>query len=223
MIRNRLTSVQRMEVTDQRIGENDVLTNVLQTDIDTLRRTLEEVDSESFYNIVDALIDANKIYIMGIRSAESLASFMSYYFTHIFEDVRNVDTSSTSIIFEQLMRIKPEDIFIGITFSRYSRRTYKAAAFAKAQGSTVVAITDSLAAPICRVSDYVLVAKNDMTSFVDSLVAPLSLINALIVAIGLERKDEIRETYEALETIWEEYSVYEKDDDTYLPMESDET
>jgi len=210
MIRNRLTSVQRMEVSDERIGSGDVLAKVLQTDIDTIKSTMDELDAAQFYKAVDDIVAANKIYIMGIRSAASLASFMNFYFTHIFDNVRNVDTSSTSTIFEQLMRIGKDDVFIGITFSRYSRRTFKAAAFAKSRGARVIAITDSLYAPISEVADHVLVAKSDMASFVDSLVAPLSLINALIVAIGLQKKDEIRDIYCQLEQIWDEYNVYEK-------------
>jgi len=210
MTRSRLTSVQRMEVSDERIGSGDVLTKVLQTDIDAIRLTLDELDKSRFYAAVADIIAAKKIYIMGIRSAAALAAFMEHYFTHIFENVRNVNTTSTSVIFEQLMRIGPGDLFIGITFSRYSQRTFKAADFAKSRGAKVLAITDSLSAPISGVADHVLVAKSDMASFVDSLVAPLSVINALIVAIGLEKKDEIRDTYDKLERIWDEYNVYEK-------------
>lgn len=210
MIRNRLTSVQRMEVANQRIGSADVLAKVLQTDIEAIKQTLELTDKATFHSAVADIIGANKIYILGIRSAAALAGFMGFYFTHIFEDVRNIDTASTSIIFEQMMRIGPGDVFIGITFSRYSRRTYNAAAFAKSSGAKVIAITDSLSAPISEVADYILVAKSDMASFVDSLVAPLSVINALIVAIGLEKSEEISASYEKLESIWDEYNVYEK-------------
>ena len=133
MIRNRLTSVQRMEVSDERIGSGDVLAKVLQTDIDTIRMTLDELDKKQFYAAVDDIVSAKKIYLMGIRSAAALAEFMDFYFMHIFENVRNVNTASTSIIFEQLMRIGPDDVFLGITFSRYSRRTFKAASFAKSR------------------------------------------------------------------------------------------
>lgn len=213
MIRNRLTSVQRMEVTNQRLEGSDVLSKVLQTDIETIKHTLEEIDRPMFDRAVNDIIGAKKIYIMGIRSAAALAGFMNYYFTHIFEDVRYIDTSSTSIIFEQIMRISTDDVFIGITFSRYSKRTLKAAEFAKANGAKVIAITDSLSAPIAQIADAILVAKSDMASFVDSLVAPLSVINALIVAIGLEKKEEVTGIYYKLEKIWEEYSVYEKDND----------
>lgn len=213
MIRNRLTSVQRMEVASQRLGGSDPLTKVLQTDMETIKRTLEEVDRATFDLAVRHIIGARKIYIMGVRSAAALAGFINYYFTHIFENVLNIDTSSTSMIFEQIMRINQEDVFIGLTFSRYSKRTYKAAEYAKSTGAKVIAVTDSMFAPISRVSDCVLVAKSDMASFVDSLVAPLSLINALIVSIGLEKSEEIAAIYQKLEQIWDEYNVYEKDHD----------
>lgn len=210
MIRNRLTSIQRMEVTNTRLWGSDVLAKVLRMDMDTIRRTVEETDKEAFYEAVAQIMDAEKIYIMGIRSAAALAGFLAYYFTHIFDDVRNVDTASTSVIFEQMLRIGPGDVFIGITFPRYSKRTLKAASFAKSSGAKVVAVTDSTSSPIAQIADYVLVAKSDIASFVDSLVAPLSLINALIVAIGLEKREEIAETYARLENIWDEYDVYEK-------------
>ena len=220
VVRNRLTSVQRMEASDVRIGSADVFDKVLQTDIDAIRTTLDELDKSRFYAAVADTISARKIYIMGIRSAAALAAFMDFYFMHIFENVRNVNTASTSIIFEQLMRIGPGDLFIGITFSRYSRRTFTAANFAKRQGAKVIAITDSLSAPISGVADHVLVSKSDMASFVDSLVAPLSVINALIVAIGLEKKAEIRDTYHRLESIWDEYNVYEKGEENLRESDS---
>jgi len=212
MIRTRLTSMQRMEVTNQRIGDSDVLTKVLQADMDLIKKTLEEVRQEDFNKAVESLIGARRIYIIGVRSAAALAGFVSFYFNHIFEDVRSVDTASTSVMFEQMMRIGPEDVFLGITFSRYSRRTLKAASFAKDKGATVVAITDSPSAPIAAAADHILVAKSDMAGIVDSLVAPFSLVNAMIVAIGIEKKEEIAKTYASLEKIWDEYNVYEKGD-----------
>jgi len=210
MIRNHLTSMQRMEVTNQRIGDADVLTKVFQADMDMLKKTMEETDREVVAQVVNTLIAARRIYVMGVRSAQALASFTSFYFNHIFEDVRNVDTSSTSAIFEQMLRVSSGDVFLGITFSRYSRRTLKAAKFAKDNGAKVIAITDSSAAPIAEIANHVLVAKSDMAGFVDSLVAPLSMINALIMAIGIQKKDEIARTYAKLESIWDEYNVYEK-------------
>ena len=213
MIRNKLTAVQRMEVLGDRLGNSDLLSKVLQTDIDSIKKTLEEVDGAAFEAAVADIISARKIYIIGIRSAAALSSFMNFYFTHIFDNVRNIDTASTSGIFEQLLRVGEGDVFIGVTFSRYSKRTLKAASFAKASGAKVIAITDSLGAPIAGVADHVLVAKSDMASFVDSLVAPLSLINALIVAIGVAKKEEISDTYEKLESIWAEYNVYQTDEE----------
>lgn len=212
MIRNRLTSVQRMEVANDRFGGSDVLQKVLQTDMDTIKKTLEETDGAAFEAAVSDIIAARRIYIIGIRSSAALAAFLGHYFTQMFPDARNVDTASTSGIFEQLLRVGREDVLLCITFSRYSRRTLKAAEFAKSRGARVVAITDSLQAPVAQVADEVLVAKSDMASFVDSLVAPLSLINALIVAIGLQKQEELSETYARLESIWDEYNVYDKGD-----------
>ena len=212
MIRHQLTAVQRMEVTNDRLGNADVLQKVLQTDLDSIKRTLETIDRATFENVIRTIIDARKIYIIGVRSASALANFLNFYFVHIFGDVINIDTASTSVIFEQLLRVGPGDVFIGLTFSRYSSRTYKAATFAKQNGATVIAITDSKQAPICRVADHIMAAKSDMASFVDSLVAPMSLVNALIVAIGLEKKEEISKIYARLETIWDEYDVYQKED-----------
>lgn len=221
MIRNKLTSVQRMEVANERLGGADVLTKVLQTDIDTVRHTLEHIDKKEFADAVKTIIAAKKVFLMGVRSASALAAFMNFYFTHIFDDSRNIDTASTSVIFEQLLRIGEGDVFIAITFSRYSRRTLKAAEFAKNSGAKVIAITDSMSAPIAAVADNVLLAQSDMASFVDSLVAPLSVINALIVAIGQEKSDEITKTYARLEEIWDEYNVYEKGEGNADNGESD--
>lgn len=210
IIRNRLTSVQRMAVTHEKLAGKDVLTKILHADADAIKRTLEITDRAVFAAAVADIIAANKIYIMGVRSSSALAGFLSYYFRHIFDDARNIDTASTSMIFEQLMRIGPGDVFIAITFSRYSRRTCMAADFARMRGAKLITITDSLVAPAAEIADHVIVARSDMASFVDSLVAPLSVINALIVAIGLEKSTEVEANYIMLEQIWDEYSVYEK-------------
>lgn len=210
LIRNRLTSVQRMEVTSDQLGEDNVLHKVLNLDIEKIRRTMEKISVEDFKKAVDTIVSAKNIYILGVRSASALSGFMSFYFNQIFDSVRLVNTTSTSEMFEQIMRIKQGDVFIGITFPRYSKRTVNAAAFAKQNSAKVIAITDSEASPIAEVADHLLLARSDMASFVDSLVAPLSMINALIVAIGLRKKDEISVTYERLEKIWDEYNVYEK-------------
>lgn len=210
LIRNRLTSVQRMEVTSDQLGEGNILHKVLNMDIERIRRTMEKASIEDFEQAVNTIIHAKNIYILGVRSASALSGFMSFYFNQIFDSVRLVNTTSTSEMFEQIMRIKEGDVFIGITFPRYSKRTVNAASFAKQSGAKVVAITDSNLSPIAEMADHLLLARSDMASFVDSLVAPLSVINALIVAIGIRKKDEISSTYERLEQIWDEYNVYEK-------------
>lgn len=213
MIRNRLTTVQRIEITSDRMSNADVLTKILNMDIEKIRRTLEDTSSEEFNKVADTIVSARHIYILGVRSSASLASFLSFYFYKIFDNVRNVATSSTSEVFEQIMNIGEGDVFIAITFPRYSKRTIKAAKYAHDKGATVIAFTDSHSAPIIEYSDRILLARSDMASFADSLVAPLSLINALIVAIGIRRRNEISATFSQLERIWSEYEVYEKSDD----------
>ena len=154
--------------------------------------------------------EAKSIYIIGVRSSSALAQFLSFYFNHIFPNVRLINTTSRSEMFEQIMRIGPEDVFIGISFPRYSKRTVQASHFAARSGAKVIALTDSNQSPLAENADYVLMARSDMVSFIDSLVAPLSLINALIVAVGMKKHDEIARTYDRLEQIWDEYEVYEK-------------
>ena len=210
MIRSKLTTIQRIEITNDRIGESDLLEKVLNSDIDKIKHTLEEIDRTSFENAVDHLIGADMIYIIGMRSSSSLASFMYHYLNLVFPHVRLVRTTSGSEIFEQLLRINNKDAIVGISFPRYSKRIINALGYAKKQGAKVISITDSAASPIAANADDLLLAKSDMASFVDSLVAPLSIINALIVAIGRKKQDEIAETFGKLERIWDEYDVYEK-------------
>ncbi len=214
MIRNKLTSVQRIEVSKHRIGDQDVMSMVMQSDIEKIRITLEDTDRESFNRAVEAIASAKRIYILGVRSASALANFMSFYFSYIFDNVVNVDTAAIGEVFEQVMRIDPEDVFIGLSFPRYSRRTVKAMQFAKNQGATAIAITDSATSPLAGIADVSLLAKSDMASFVDSLVAPLSLINALIVAVSRKNGDQLEATFNKLEQIWEEYEVYERTNPT---------
>lgn len=213
MIRNKLTTVQRIEIASDRMANSDVLTKVLNMDIEKIRRTLEDTSVDEFNKVADAIVGAKHIYILGVRSSASLASFISFYFYKIFDNVRNIATSSTSEVFEQIMNIDEGDVFIAITFPRYSKRTIKAAKYAHDKGATVIALTDSHSAPVIEYSDRILLARSDMASFADSLVAPLSLINALIVAIGIRRRSEISATFSQLERIWDEYEVYEKSDD----------
>ena len=213
MIRNKLTSVQRMEVAGDRMGGRDVLQTVLHADMDMIRLTFDEIDRDAFQGAVDALTAAKRIYLLGVRSSSALANFLGFYFNLLFENVTLVHTNSVSEIFEQVLRIGPGDVLLGISFPRYSKRTLSAMQYARDRGARVIALTDSQLSPLARVADHVLLARSDMASFVDSLVAPLSVINALIVAVGMSRRDEIEQTFNKLERIWEEYDVYEKPED----------
>ena len=210
MIRNRLTSVQRIEVSNDRIGDQDLLSSVLQSDIEKIRLTLEEVDRQSFDRAVDAIVSARKIYIMGVRSSASLATFLSFYFNLIFDNVISVAANTASEVFETMLRVGAEDVVIGVSFPRYSSRTVQAMNFARDRGATTIAITDSEASPLAPISNYTLKARSDMASFVDSLVAPLSLVNALLVAVSRKKNDDLAHTFQTLEDIWAEYGVYEK-------------
>ena len=210
LIQNKLTAVQRMEITNEQIGNEDVLQKVLNLDIEKIRRTLEETSPESFSSAVEAITKARRVYIIGVRSAASLAQFMSFYCNLILRDVKLVSTSSVSEMFEQILRIGENDVLVAISFPRYSRRTIQATQYASKKGAKVIAITDSRTSPLVEKATSVLLARSDMVSFVDSLAAPLSLINALIVAVGLSKREEISETFARLEQIWAEYDVYEK-------------
>ena len=213
LIRNKLTAVQRMAVTSDRIGNTDVLSQVLGSDIDKIRKTLEETSTEDFYGSVEEIVQAKTLYLLGIRSAAAIAQFMNFYLNLILPNVKLISANTASEMFEQLLRIGPGDILLSASFPRYSSRTTKAMLYAKSRGAKTIALTDSHSAPMARYADYVLLAQSDMASFVDSLVAPLSLVNALIVAVGLRRKDEVEKTFTELEHIWDLYEVYEKTED----------
>ena len=217
-MRNKLTAVQRIEVMNDRITRDDVLERVLSLDIEKIRRTLEETSTEDFNRAVDMITSCNTIYILAARSTAPLASFMSYYFNLIFPKVRLVHNSSTSEMFEQIMHIDENDVLIGISFPRYSKQTVKGLQFAKSKGTHVIALTDSISSPLAQFADTLLLAHSDMASFVDSLVAPLSLINALIVAVSITDIDRVSKNFESLEQIWEEYEVYEKSDNSSEPL-----
>ena len=212
MIRNKLTSIQRIEVSNDRFGNQDILSMVMQSDIEKIRMTLEETDRDSFAAAVDAIVSARRIYLLGVRSATAIASFLGFYFNLIFPDVVLMQVTAVSEVFEQMLHIGPEDVIIGISFPRYSRRTVKAMEFARDRHATVIAITDSQASPLAPIADHTLMAKSDMASFVDSLVAPLSLVNALIVALGRRMDNDLSATFGQLEQIWDEYQIYAKAD-----------
>ena len=209
IIRNRLTSFQRIEVTNSLIGEGNVLDKVLLSDAEKLRRTMEEIDHRSFEEAVDRIVAANTIYIIGVRSSSALAGFLNYNFRMIFDHVKFVQTTSGSEMFEQIMRIREGDVMIAISFPRYSTRIINAVEYARSKNADVVALTDSKLSPIAAHANQLLIAQSDMASFVDSLVAPLSIINAMVAAVARKKQDELTERLRALEEVWEQYDVYD--------------
>lgn len=210
MVMNRLTSVQRIEVANDRIGNQDVLTKVIQADADKLRQTAETVSREHFRLAVNAIQSARRIYVLGVRSAAPLANFAGYYLNYMFEDVRIITVSGAGEMFESLVNVTPEDVVLAFSFPRYSSATLKAVQYCRGLGATVIGITNSNVSPLAQNSDYVLIAKSDMVSLVDSLVAPLSVVNALLVALVSAREAEVQKSLETLERVWEEYNIYEK-------------
>ncbi|MGN0538625.1 MAG: MurR/RpiR family transcriptional regulator [Candidatus Fimenecus sp.] len=212
MIKSKLTAVQRMEVSSTLIGEHGAIQKVLTGDMELIRDTLENVSESEFSKAVETINNAKRIYILGVRSSAALASFLYFYFNPVFENVVLVDTSSASEMFEQMFRISEDDVCVAISFPRYSKQTINALRFINDRGTKIIALTDSADSPIAEYADTLLVAKSDMVSVVDSLVAPLSLINALIVAVTFSRRDEVYNNFNKLESIWDEYQVYDKSD-----------
>lgn len=209
LVKSRLTAMQRLEVTTDRLSMQHILKSVLQTDEEKIRYTREQIDEVAFDQAVEKILKAKTIYILGVRSSAGLAQFLGFYFNIIFDNIKLVSTNSASEMFEVIHRISEKDVIIGISFPRYSKRVLKALEFAKNKEAKVIAITDSYISPLSSYSDYTLVGRSEMISFVDSLVAPLSIINALIVAVSLKKKDEIAANLDHLEKIWVEYEVYD--------------
>lgn len=205
-----LTAAQRMAVADSTYDKKRVLERVLQADADKLRYTLDAIDREAFYAAVEKIVSARNIYILGVRSAAALADFLTFNFRMMFDNVRAVEGTTGTEIFEQLLGIGKEDVLIAISFPRYSKRTVRAVEFAHRAGANVVALTDSATSPLAADCDQLLTARSDMASFVDSLVAPLSIINAMVTAVSMEKHDEVSARLHRLETIWDEYDVYDK-------------
>jgi DNA-binding MurR/RpiR family transcriptional regulator len=210
IVRTKLTSFQRIEVTNNLIGDGDVLTKVLGSDQDKIKRTLEEIDRAAFEEAVKRLVKADNIYVLGMRSSAMLASFFAHNLGMVFDRVKLVQTGSGSEMFEQIMNIGEGDVMIAISFPRYSKKLINGVNYAKHRGANIIAITDSTMSPIAPQASQLLLARSDMASFVDSLVAPLSIINAMIVAVSRAKQDELTERLRKLEDIWDEYDVYDK-------------
>ncbi|WP_073004976.1 MurR/RpiR family transcriptional regulator [Clostridium amylolyticum] len=213
LIKNKLTTVQRLELSNDYISEENALKGVLKADMENIRATLEKINQKTFEEVVNEILKAKRIYIIGLRSSTALADFLGFYLNVILDNVKVVGYG-ISDIFEQMISVGEGDLVIGIGFPRYAVKTIQALEFAHKRNASVVAITDSLLSPLAGKADHTLIAQSNMASFVDSLVAPLSVINALIIAVGLMEKDKIASTFNSLEDIWEEYQIY-----SYKPLE----
>lgn len=207
LIRNKLTTVQRIELSNDYMTQENALKGVLKADMENIKATLENINYQTFEDIVNSLFKARKIYIIGLRDSSALSEFLAFYLNLILDNVKVV-AYGVSDIFEQMLNVDEQDIVIGIGFPRYTTRTIEALSFAKSKNANIVVITDSLLSPLASKADYTLIAQSNMTSFVDSLVAPLSVINALIIAVGLREKEKISTKFSTLESIWKEYKVY---------------
>ncbi len=210
MVVNRLTSVQRMGAMDDRLGNQDVLSMVIQSDVDKLRQTDEMVSRQDFHAAVDAILNARRVFVLGVRSAAPLANFLGYYLRQMLDTVHIITSSGTSAVFEQVISADERDAVVAFSFPRYSTSTAQGAQYCRSKGTKVIGITDSLDSPLGRNCDHVLLAKSDMISLVDSLTAPLSICNALTVAIAAKRGRSLEKRFSELETLWEKYNVYEK-------------
>ena len=211
IVRTRLTTFQRMEVTNSLIGDGDVLTKVLMSDVEKIKRTLEEIDRTDFERAVEKIMNARNIYILGMGSASVLARALNINLRMMFDNVRFILATSASEIYEQIMSVGEGDVVVALSFPRYSKKVVGAVSFARNSGADVIAITDSPVSPIATRSNITLYAKSDMASFADSLAAPLSVINAIVVAIARQMQDELTVRLRQLESIWEEYNVYDTD------------
>lgn len=210
IVMNRLTAVQRIGVASDRIGKQDVLTSVLQSDMEKLRQTAEAISRKDFHAAVDKIMKARRVFVVGARSAAPLASFLGYYLNLMLDTVHIVTASGISATLEQLISVNEEDVVVAFSFPRYSTSTADGAAFSRGRGATVIGITDTAESPLGSSSDHVLLAKSNMISLVDSLTAPMSIVNAMIVAIASQKREQLDKRFGELEAFWEEYNVYQK-------------
>ena len=208
LIKNKLTTVQRVDLDESFKDNENILQKILKSDADSIKDTAESLNKESFDNVVNKVLNAKKVYILGPRSSFVVAQYLGFYLEIIMDNVHVINMEMNNS-FEQVIRIGEGDVIISISFPRYSKQSFRILSMAKDKGASVIAITDSLFAPAAKVSDEILLVKSNMASFVDSLVPAMSLINAFIVSIGMSKKDEIKNTFDDLENIWEKYSIYE--------------
>jgi len=208
-LKSKLTSVQRLNYTERFEDDASAIRDIIKADMENIRDTLASIDEDAMSEAVRSILKARKIYIMGLRSSAPLSSFMHFYMTLLFDDVVHIHSNSTNEVFEQIMPITSDDVMIGISFPRYSKRTINSMEYAKQKGARVIVITDKDNTPMTEFADVKIFAKSSMAAFVDSLAAPLSLINALLVTLGMHRREHIVHSFEALEMLWSRYSVYD--------------
>ena len=213
LIRGKLTSIQRIQVSRDQMSGADILGSVMQRDMDSIRGAIEQVDREEFDRVVEQLSQARHIYLLGLRSSSFLAGYLNFYFHLIFENVMLVQSTAAGEIFEQMVRIGPGDVLVGISFPRYSKTAVSAVRFARDRGADVIAVTDSKMSPLYRMASASLLVRSDMISFVDSMTAPLSILNALIVAVGQRKDEETSRTFSELERVWSNYGVFGDSED----------
>ena len=206
LVRHRRTATQRFEMSSD-ISQEEVLSTVLKADMQNIRSTIDGIDNAAFLRAVQVISGARRIYILGLRSAAPLAQFAGYYLHYIFDDVRVVAAGSTDV-FEAISRIEASDVLLGISFPRYSSRTIEAMSFARSRHAQVIGLTDGPMSPLHEVADICLSMRTDMASFVDSMAAPMSVINALIVALGIQNREALNARFKQLEEVWDAYSVY---------------
>ncbi|MCM1100719.1 MAG: MurR/RpiR family transcriptional regulator [Clostridium sp.] len=218
-VKGKLNSVQRMDAKYGKSSQSEILTSVMNADMEKLQHTIENLDAAAFESAVTTILEAETVYVMGLRSNEPLAGFLQFYLNMIRGNVVLLNTTSVSETFEQMIHISEKDCFIGISFPRYSMRTLKAMEFANDRNAKVIAITDSIHSPMNLYSSCNLLARSDMVSIVDSLVAPLSVINALVVAMCLKRPQEVKQNLEMLEETWNNYQVYLNDEINFIDDE----
>lgn len=207
LVKTKLTAVQRLEMTNDLVDEENALKSVLKADMENIRTTMEKVNQKTFDSFVDNIVEAKKVYIIGLRSSSALSEFLGFYLNLILNKVV-VLQHGMSDIYEQMLNLGPEDVIIGIGFPRYSIKTVEILKFARDRGARVLCVTDSLLSPLAAISDLTLIAQSNMASFVDSLVAPMSIINAIIISVGLKRREAVTQTFSKLEEIWQNNKVF---------------
>lgn len=208
LIKNKLTTVQRVDMVQEFNDDSAILKKILKSDIDNIKDTLDEIDEKAFEDAANKILKAKRIYILGMRSSFTIAQYLGFYLNIILDNVHIVRMDMGDA-FEQVVKINEDDVLISISFPRYSKKSYQIVSYAKEKGAHIISLTDSLFAPVAPLSDNLLLVKSNMASFVDSLVPALSIANALIVSVGMKEKEDIKEHFDDLENIWEKYSVYE--------------